>query len=71
MRHPFVGEPSTFKDLIHTSWRDLFPGWRYSWSFISSDLGRILLGNRHLRFLLGSVEDRFRGGVCVVNEFEE
>lgn len=26
MRHPFVGNPATVSDLIHTKWRDLFPG---------------------------------------------
>lgn len=26
MRHPFIGQPTSLKDLVHTEWKDLFPG---------------------------------------------
>lgn len=34
MRHPFLGEPTTMKDLIHTKWSDLFPGLIFHYIFI-------------------------------------
>lgn len=57
MRHPFLGEPTTMKDLIHTKWSDLFPGLILHYVFYYSYLGRTLLGSWYLWLLFRSTQD--------------
>lgn len=53
MRHPFIGQPTTLKDLIHTQWKDLFPGMFLYLALMSSYLGWFVLGCWNIWLLFG------------------